>query len=148
MDLKPWRAVAVPTVLGAWARSNKLSSRLCFARPRRASIEIQAESHLGFDDSLQRAVKENCKVLKFKNAEFEPGAKAGSAAGTADLPGPKVADLVQLAKWRAKTVRTTGSFAAAQISWILWAALGAGPNFWAACNAALCAARTSPPVIS
>jgi hypothetical protein len=26
---------------------------------------------LGFDDNLQRAVRENCKVLKFKNAEFE-----------------------------------------------------------------------------
>ncbi len=27
----------------------------------------------GFDDSLQRAVKENCNVLRFKNAEFEEG---------------------------------------------------------------------------
>ena len=35
------------------------------------AIEIQAESATGFDDGLQRAVKENCKVLKFKNAEFE-----------------------------------------------------------------------------
>jgi hypothetical protein len=37
------------------------------------AIEIQAESATGFDDGLQRAVKENCTVLKFKNAEFEPG---------------------------------------------------------------------------
>lgn len=37
------------------------------------AIEIQAESPTGFDDGLQRAVKENCNVLKFKNAEFEPG---------------------------------------------------------------------------
>ncbi|TSE24783.1 hypothetical protein [Tepidimonas aquatica] len=37
------------------------------------AIEIQAESATGFDDGLQRAVKENCNVLKFKNAEFEPG---------------------------------------------------------------------------
>jgi hypothetical protein len=37
------------------------------------AIEIQAESGAGFDDGLQRAVKENCKVLKFKNAEFEDG---------------------------------------------------------------------------
>ena len=37
------------------------------------AIEIQAESATGFDDGLQRAVKENCKVLKFKNAEFEGG---------------------------------------------------------------------------
>ncbi|MGQ9855003.1 MAG: hypothetical protein ACUVTG_16570, partial [Candidatus Oleimicrobiaceae bacterium] len=37
------------------------------------AIEIQAESSTGFDDGLQRAVKENCNVLKFKNAEFEAG---------------------------------------------------------------------------
>lgn len=35
------------------------------------AIEIQAEAITGFDDSLQRAVKENCNVLRFKNAEFE-----------------------------------------------------------------------------
>ena len=35
------------------------------------SVEIQAESSSGFDDGVQRAVKENCNVLKFKNAEFE-----------------------------------------------------------------------------
>ncbi len=35
------------------------------------AIEIQAESSSGFDDGLQRTVKENCRVLKFKNAEFE-----------------------------------------------------------------------------
>lgn len=35
------------------------------------AIEIQAESASGFDDSLQRAVKENCNVLKFRSAEFE-----------------------------------------------------------------------------
>lgn len=39
----------------------------------RIAIEIQAESASGFDDGLQRAVKENCSVLKFKNAEFESG---------------------------------------------------------------------------
>ena len=37
------------------------------------AIEIQAESPTGFDEGLQRAVKENCNVLKFKNAEFEDG---------------------------------------------------------------------------
>jgi len=37
------------------------------------AIEIQAEAATGFDDGLQRAVKENCNVLKFKNAEFESG---------------------------------------------------------------------------
>jgi hypothetical protein len=35
------------------------------------SIEIQATSKTGFDDGLQRAIKENCNVLKFKSAEFE-----------------------------------------------------------------------------
>ena len=35
------------------------------------SLEIEAESASGFDESLQRAVKENCNVMKFKNAEFE-----------------------------------------------------------------------------
>lgn len=39
----------------------------------RIAIEIQAESDAGFDGNLQRAVKENCKVLGFKNAEFEGG---------------------------------------------------------------------------
>jgi hypothetical protein len=37
------------------------------------SIEIQAESDSGFDEGLQRAVKENCNTLRFKNAEFEGG---------------------------------------------------------------------------
>jgi hypothetical protein len=37
------------------------------------AIEIRAESETGFDDGLQRAVKENCTVLKFKSAEFESG---------------------------------------------------------------------------
>jgi len=35
------------------------------------AIEIQANTNTGFDDGLQRSVKENCNVLKFKNAEFE-----------------------------------------------------------------------------
>jgi len=39
----------------------------------RITIEIQAETPLGFDDELQRVVKENCNVLRFKNAEFEDG---------------------------------------------------------------------------
>jgi len=37
------------------------------------AIEIQAESETGFDEGLQRAVKENCNVLHFQNAEFEEG---------------------------------------------------------------------------
>lgn len=40
----------------------------------RVKVEIEAESTTGFDEGLQRAVKENCNVLKFKNAEFETGA--------------------------------------------------------------------------
>lgn len=39
----------------------------------RIKIEIEADSTTGFDDAVQRAVKENCNVLKFKNAEFESG---------------------------------------------------------------------------
>nr|MBC8394144.1 hypothetical protein [Deltaproteobacteria bacterium] len=35
------------------------------------SFEIQAESEAGFDEVLQRAIKENCNVLKFSNAEFD-----------------------------------------------------------------------------
>lgn len=35
------------------------------------SVEIQAESGAGFDAGLQRTVKENSKVLRFKNSEFE-----------------------------------------------------------------------------
>ena len=35
------------------------------------SIEIEAESPAGFDDGLQRAVRENCNQLKFKNQAFE-----------------------------------------------------------------------------
>ena len=37
------------------------------------SVEIQAEDATGFDDSTQRAVRENCNVLKFSSAEFEGG---------------------------------------------------------------------------
>ncbi len=36
------------------------------------SIEIQAASHReGFDEALQRSVKENCRVLTFGPVEFE-----------------------------------------------------------------------------
>ena len=35
------------------------------------SIEINARSEKGFDANLQRAIKENCSMLKFGNAEFE-----------------------------------------------------------------------------
>ena len=41
----------------------------------RIAIEIEAETTTGFDDNVQRAVKENCKVLRFKNAEFENSGK-------------------------------------------------------------------------
>ena len=37
------------------------------------SVEIQAKSHVGFDEALQRTIKENCNVLQFSNAEFEDG---------------------------------------------------------------------------
>jgi hypothetical protein len=35
------------------------------------AVEIHANSAGGFDDGLQRAVKENCGVLRFKSAEFD-----------------------------------------------------------------------------
>jgi hypothetical protein len=35
------------------------------------SIEIQATGNKGFDEALQRAIKENCNVLKFTTAEFD-----------------------------------------------------------------------------
>lgn len=35
------------------------------------SVEIQAKSNEGFDESLQRTIKENCSVLQFQNSEFE-----------------------------------------------------------------------------
>ncbi|WP_029406945.1 ATP-binding protein [Thiomicrorhabdus sp. Milos-T2] len=35
------------------------------------SVEIQAKLKDGFDESLQRTIKENCNVLKFSSAEFE-----------------------------------------------------------------------------
>jgi hypothetical protein len=37
----------------------------------KVSVEIQAESDSGFDDGIQRAVRENCAQLKFKNSGFE-----------------------------------------------------------------------------
>lgn len=37
----------------------------------RISVEIQAESPAGFDDGLQRAVRENCNQFKFKTQSFE-----------------------------------------------------------------------------
>lgn len=35
------------------------------------SVEIQAKSKNGFDEALQRTIKENCNTLKFSNSEFE-----------------------------------------------------------------------------
>lgn len=37
----------------------------------RISIELEAEAPMGFDDGMQRAVNENCRVLRFNSAEFE-----------------------------------------------------------------------------
>lgn len=36
----------------------------------RVSLEIEAEAPGGFDDGIQRSVRENCNQLKFKNHEF------------------------------------------------------------------------------
>lgn len=35
------------------------------------SVEIEANSRDGFDESMQRTVKENCNVLRFNSAQFE-----------------------------------------------------------------------------
>jgi hypothetical protein len=35
------------------------------------SVEIQARSKEGFDEALQRTIKENCNVLRFSSSEFE-----------------------------------------------------------------------------
>lgn len=35
------------------------------------SVEIRATAGKGFDEALQRAIKENCNVLKFSSSEFE-----------------------------------------------------------------------------
>ena len=35
------------------------------------SVEIQARSKDGFDEALQRTIKENASILKFSSAEFE-----------------------------------------------------------------------------
>lgn len=40
------------------------------------SIDIQAQSSSGFDETVQRAVRENCNHLRFKNADFEGGEEA------------------------------------------------------------------------
>ena len=37
----------------------------------RVSLEIEAEAPGGFDDGVQRSVRENCNQLKFKNHEFD-----------------------------------------------------------------------------
>ena len=37
----------------------------------RISVEVEADANSGFDDAVQRTVKENCSALKFRNAEFE-----------------------------------------------------------------------------
>lgn len=35
------------------------------------SVEIEANNPKGFDDNLQRSVKENCSVMKFRSVDFE-----------------------------------------------------------------------------
>ena len=37
----------------------------------RISVEIEAEATSGFDDGIQRSVRENCDQLKFKNKSFD-----------------------------------------------------------------------------
>ena len=35
------------------------------------SVEIEAKKKDGFDESLQRTIKENCNVLRFSASEFD-----------------------------------------------------------------------------
>ena len=35
------------------------------------TVEVQARSGAGFDEGVQRAVRENCKTLKFTSFDFE-----------------------------------------------------------------------------
>ena len=37
----------------------------------RVSVEVEAEMPSGFDDGVQRSVRENCNQLKFKNHDFD-----------------------------------------------------------------------------
>jgi len=37
----------------------------------KVTLEIEASDREGFDENTQRAVRENCNTLKFRNAEFE-----------------------------------------------------------------------------
>ena len=37
----------------------------------RITVDIESTAQEGFDEALQRTIKENCGVLKFSNAEFE-----------------------------------------------------------------------------
>lgn len=56
-------ATIVEEVVTNFTTNNKTRVRIV--------VEIQADNDGGFDDSTQRSIKENCKVLKFRNAEFE-----------------------------------------------------------------------------
>jgi len=39
----------------------------------RLCVDIEASNAAGFDENLQRAVRDNCRHLGFKMAEFEEG---------------------------------------------------------------------------
>ncbi len=45
--------------------SAKIGSRVTI------SVEINASLPAGFDEQIQRTVRENCRTLKFKSFEFE-----------------------------------------------------------------------------
>ncbi|SEP62692.1 hypothetical protein SAMN05421693_102107 [Ectothiorhodospira magna] len=44
---------------------------LCSGVKVKISVEIEAQAPEGFDEKLQRDIRENCNVMKFKGAEFE-----------------------------------------------------------------------------
>ena len=44
------------------------------------TVEIEAKTQTGFDEGLQRTIKENCKVLKFSSSEFDEDQKASGCS--------------------------------------------------------------------
>jgi len=52
-------------------------------------VEIQAVAPAGFDDGIQRTVKENCNALKFRASGFEPESDELDATHSSSSNGPR-----------------------------------------------------------
>jgi hypothetical protein len=46
------------------------------------TVEIHAESAAGFDESLQRTIRENARTLGFLDSGFEGGSRASEFGGS------------------------------------------------------------------